>query len=64
MQLQQGMLDGYDSWNETGFNGIQNLGGTCYLNSTLQYLFHLPIFRQVGSAVRVGFGCNQLPPSG
>mmetsp|Transcript_46802 Transcript_46802/g.117943 ORF Transcript_46802/g.117943 Transcript_46802/m.117943 type:complete len:1105 (-) Transcript_46802:40-3354(-) len=37
---------GHDSYKETGFVGLKNQGATCYLNSLLQYLFHLGIFRK------------------
>ena len=38
----------YDSRKETGCVGLKNQGATCYMNSLLQYLFHLPFFRKVG----------------
>ncbi len=38
----------YNSRKETGHVGLKNQGGTCYMNSLLQYLYHLPAFRQVG----------------
>jgi len=31
---------------ETGFVGLKNQGATCYMNSLLQYLYHLPYFRK------------------
>jgi hypothetical protein len=43
----------YDSRKETGHVGLKNQGATCYMNSLLQYLYHLPALRQV-RAERVG----------
>ncbi|CAI9095954.1 OLC1v1032001C1 [Oldenlandia corymbosa var. corymbosa] len=37
---------GYDSKKETGFVGLKNQGATCYMNSLLQTLFHIPFFRK------------------
>lgn len=37
----------YDSKRETGYVGLKNQGATCYLNSWLQTLFHINIFRRV-----------------
>jgi hypothetical protein len=37
----------YDSRKETGYVGLKNQGATCYMNSLLQYLYHLPYFRKV-----------------
>ncbi|KAH8955666.1 hypothetical protein BDL97_08G152600 [Sphagnum fallax] len=36
----------YDSKKETGFVGLKNQGATCYMNSLLQTLYHLPYFRK------------------
>ncbi|GBG84805.1 hypothetical protein CBR_g39181 [Chara braunii] len=36
----------YDSKKETGFVGLQNQGATCYMNSLLQTLYHIPYFRK------------------
>ncbi|CAG9464341.1 unnamed protein product [Pedinophyceae sp. YPF-701] len=43
---------GYDPKRETGFVGLKNQGATCYMNSLLQVLFHIPWFRKT---------CYQLP---
>jgi len=37
----------HDSKKETGFVGLKNQGATCYMNSLLQTLYHLPFFRKV-----------------
>jgi ubiquitin carboxyl-terminal hydrolase 7 len=52
----------YDSKKETGFVGLKNQGATCYMNSLLQTLYHIPYFRKVFfcpsiSGDREG-GCN------
>eukprot|EP00249_Psilotum_nudum_P018816 c26973_g2_i1 orf=2-2626(-) len=36
----------YDSKKETGFVGLKNQGATCYMNSLLQTLYHIPYFRK------------------
>ncbi|XP_024389478.1 ubiquitin C-terminal hydrolase 12 isoform X2 [Physcomitrium patens] len=36
----------YDSKKETGYVGLKNQGATCYMNSLLQTLYHLPYFRK------------------
>ncbi|KAK1389757.1 ubiquitin carboxyl-terminal hydrolase 12 [Heracleum sosnowskyi] len=36
----------YDSKKETGYVGLKNQGATCYMNSLLQFLFHIPYFRK------------------
>eukprot|EP01018_Ginkgo_biloba_P034387 Gb_34568 [translate_table: standard] len=37
---------GYNSRKETGFVGLKNQGATCYMNSLLQTLYHIPYFRK------------------
>ena len=37
----------YDSRKETGYVGLKNQGATCYMNSLLQYIYQLPLFRKV-----------------
>lgn len=36
----------YDSKKVTGFVGLKNQGATCYMNSLLQTLYHIPYFRK------------------
>ncbi|XP_077245221.1 ubiquitin C-terminal hydrolase 12-like isoform X2 [Tasmannia lanceolata] len=36
----------YDSKKETGCVGLKNQGATCYMNSLLQTLYHIPYFRK------------------
>jgi ubiquitin C-terminal hydrolase len=43
--------DGRDSKEKTGFVGLQNQGATCYMNSMLQSLFHVPAFRRLVYAI-------------
>ena len=42
----------YDSKKETGFVGLKNQGATCYMNSLLQTLYHIPLFRKVTIFIR------------
>lgn len=39
----------YDSKKETGYVGLKNQGATCYMNSLLQTLYHIPYFRKVST---------------
>ncbi|RZC92959.1 hypothetical protein C5167_036204 [Papaver somniferum] len=36
----------YDYRKETGYVGLKNHGATCYMNSLLQTLYHIPYFRK------------------
>eukprot|EP00898_Chlorokybus_atmophyticus_P001501 jgi/Chlat1/2351/Chrsp17S02617 len=36
----------YESKKETGYVGLKNQGATCYMNSLLQTLYHIPYFRK------------------
>ncbi|OEL23661.1 Ubiquitin carboxyl-terminal hydrolase 13 [Dichanthelium oligosanthes] len=36
----------YDSKKMTGYVGLKNQGATCYMNSLLQTLYHIPYFRK------------------
>eukprot|EP00268_Persea_americana_P045288 TRINITY_DN460_c0_g1_i9.p1 TRINITY_DN460_c0_g1~~TRINITY_DN460_c0_g1_i9.p1 ORF type:complete len:1159 (-),score=221.76 TRINITY_DN460_c0_g1_i9:816-4163(-) len=36
----------YNSKKETGYVGLKNQGATCYMNSLLQTLYHIPYFRK------------------
>lgn len=36
----------YDSKQATGFVGLKNQGATCYMNSLLQFMFHIPRLRE------------------
>lgn len=51
----------YDSKKETGFVGLKNQGATCYMNSLLQTLYHIPYFRKV-RYIRVFF--SSINPTG
>lgn len=39
----------HDSKKETGYVGLKNQGATCYMNSLLQTLYHIPYFRKVAN---------------
>lgn len=39
----------HDSKKETGYVGLKNQGATCYMNSLLQTLYHIPYFRKVST---------------
>eukprot|EP00466_Bigelowiella_natans_P007572 jgi/Bigna1/45604/e_gw1.130.10.1 len=36
----------YDSKEHTGFVGLKNQGATCYMNSLLQFMYHIPRLRE------------------
>ncbi|KAI3902000.1 hypothetical protein MKW92_032897 [Papaver armeniacum] len=40
------VITDYDSREETDYVGLKNQGATCYLNSLLQTLYHIPYFRK------------------
>ncbi len=42
-----------DSRRVTGCVGLKNQGATCYMNSLLQCLYHLPYFRKVRTICRL-----------
>jgi ubiquitin carboxyl-terminal hydrolase 7 len=44
---------GWNSKLQTGFVGLQNQGATCYLNSLLQSLYHIPRFRHLVYSIKV-----------
>lgn len=50
--LTRGPAVKWDSKKETGFVGLQNQGATCYLNSLLQSLYHLPRFRHLVYSIK------------
>lgn len=41
----------HDSKKETGYVGLKNQGATCYMNSLLQTLYHIPYFRKVANPI-------------
>ena len=44
--MQSAFYSEYDSRKETGLIGLKNQGATCYMNSLLQTLYHIPSFRR------------------
>ncbi|KAI3847193.1 hypothetical protein MKX03_033300 [Papaver bracteatum] len=40
------VITDYDSGRKAGYVGLKNQGATCYLNSLLQTLYHIPYFRK------------------
>ncbi|CAI7812546.1 unnamed protein product [Closterium sp. NIES-53] len=51
----------YDSKKETGYVGLKNQGATCYMNSLLQTLYHIPFFRK--AVYHMPTSENELPSS-
>lgn len=54
-----------NSKEETSFVGLKNQGATCYMNSLLQTLYHIPYFRKVRlfiitSSIRPYFNGNNF----
>ena len=47
----------YDSKKETGYVGLKNQGATCYMNSLLQTLYHIPYFRKVFFIIYANKNC-------
>ena len=45
--IERDMRYNLDARKETGYVGLKNQGATCYMNSLLQYLYHLPFLRTV-----------------
>ncbi len=63
-------LGAYDSKKETGYVGLKNQGATCYMNSLLQTLYNINLFRKVragrylaaaaaAAVVRRRWGCRR-----
>lgn len=50
----------YDSKKETGYVGLKNQGATCYMNSLLQTLYHIPYFRKVQFSIHIYFDINDI----
>ena len=49
--------------NNNGFVGLRNQGATCYMNSLLQQLFHIPTFRSGLLRITSGVGVVEEPSS-
>ena len=52
----------WDSRKETGYVGLKNQGATCYMNSLLQCLYHLPYFRKARGALLRGESVEGVGP--
>lgn len=44
-----------------GYTGMQNMGNSCYLNSTMQVLFRLGFFMNLTCIIIDFFCCSRIP---
>lgn len=54
---------GFDCRKETGYVGLLNQGATCYMNSLLQTLYHIPHFRRCVFDMKIGVEDPEFDPS-